>query len=72
MNQGTASASIHCPNKACGAKILTEVALTSGTRFMMKCANCGSMIKIIAGFNSIEKKLIANKREENIVTHTSE
>lgn len=66
MSTGS-STSVHCPT--CGKPILSQVALAEGSRFVMKCPNpeCGIFIKVIAGFNYIEKRALLQIRETRII-----
>ena len=65
---GTNSAKIHCPNRNCGKPILSQVALAEGSRFVLRCANCQQLIKIITGFNVIHKRVLLDIREQVIIS----
>lgn len=64
---GTSSAKIHCPR--CEKPILSQVALAEGTRFVVRCPNpqCNAMIKIIATFNVIHKRLLTDLHEQRMI-----
>lgn len=69
-NQGTSSAKLHCP--ACQKPLISQVALAEGSRFVVMCAYCQRYTKIVAGFNSIEKRLLMEVRDTIIVTQVKE
>lgn len=69
-NQGTSSAKIHCP--ACQKPLISQVALAEGSRFVVMCGYCKRFVKIVAGFNTIEKRLLMEVRDTIIVTRTNE
>ena len=58
---------IHCPN--CQKPIVSHVALGEGSSFIVKCATptCARFVKIIAGFKHIEKRLLSNVNDSNII-----
>ena len=72
MTQATSSFVLHCP--ACRKPILSQVALAEGSRFVVKCPNpeCKKFVKVITGFNTIDKKAVENLHDPAIVTFTAE
>lgn len=64
----TGSSNIHCPNPACQKPVLSQVALAEGSRFVLRCPSCAMYVKIIVGFNRIEKRLLRELHEKAILT----
>lgn len=62
------NANIHCPNHDCRKPILSRVALAESSTFVMKCPNCGHFVKVIAGFNLIQKRLLSNIKDNGIIS----
>lgn len=65
---GTAAAKIHCPNPFCQKPVLTQVALAEGSRFVLRCPNCKSFVRIIATFTTIEKRILTGVKDTAIIT----
>lgn len=59
---------IHCPNTECQKPIISQVALVEGSRFVVRCFHCGRYVKIIVGFKHIDKRLLENLHERNIIS----
>ena len=65
--RATSSSNIHCPAKGCEKPILSQVALAEGSRFVLRCPSCKNFVKIITGFNHIEKRLLQDLHKTNII-----
>ena len=67
---GNMTGVLHCPD--CKKMIASRVALVEGSHFIMKCYSCKGYVKIIVGFNYIDKKMLKNINDNSVVMFTAE
>ena len=65
MSNTPQSNKIHCPK--CAKPLISQVAISEGTRFVMRCFYCGAFVKIIGTFNIIHKRVLQDPREVHII-----
>lgn len=64
---GAPSSKLHCPNRLCQKPLLTQVAMAEGTRFVMRCPWCQTLVRIIATFTTVHKRILTDARDSRIL-----